>query len=62
MFITVNNLARPDNPCRLTDQGNVDSTLLLLERHIKATDDDGLKRIHGACKELSEKARLAVTS
>ncbi|KAK6213708.1 fungal specific transcription factor [Colletotrichum tabaci] len=62
MFITVNNLARPNNPCRLTDQSNVDSALLLLERLIKATDDDRLKRIHGACKELSEKTRLAVTS
>ncbi|OHW96199.1 fungal specific transcription factor domain-containing protein [Colletotrichum incanum] len=62
MFITVNNLACPDNPCRLTDQSNVDSALLLLERLIKATDDGRLKRIHGACKELNEKARHAVSS
>ncbi|WYZ42621.1 hypothetical protein EsH8_VI_000320 [Colletotrichum jinshuiense] len=57
MFITVNNLARPENPSRPTDQSNVDSALLLLERLIKATDDGRLKRIHGACKELNDKAR-----
>ncbi|GKT63239.1 fungal specific transcription factor domain-containing protein [Colletotrichum tofieldiae] len=60
MFITVNNLACPDNPCRPTDQSNVDSALLLLDRLIKATDDGRLKRIHGACRELNEKARHAV--
>ncbi|KAL3294487.1 fungal specific transcription factor [Colletotrichum asianum] len=61
MFITVNNLANPDHPCRLTDQSNVESALLLLERLIKATDDYRLKKIHGACKELNEKARKALT-
>ncbi|EXF75182.1 fungal specific transcription factor [Colletotrichum fioriniae PJ7] len=62
MFVTVNNLACPDNPCRLTDQSNVESALLLLERLIKATDDGRLKRIHTACKEINERARLAVMS
>lgn len=62
MFITVNNLACPDNPCRLTDQSNVESALLLLERLIKATDDGRLKRIHSACKDINERARLAVLS
>ncbi|KAK1962544.1 fungal-specific transcription factor domain-containing protein [Colletotrichum sublineola] len=62
MFITVNNLACPDNPCRQTDQSNVDSALLLLERLIKATDDGRLKRIHGACMELNKKARQTVSS
>ncbi|TEA19118.1 Fusaridione A cluster transcription factor fsdR [Colletotrichum sidae] len=57
MFITVNNLAVPGHPCRLTDQSNVESALLLLDRLIKATDDKRLKKIHGACKELNEKAR-----
>ncbi|OHE98178.1 fungal specific transcription factor [Colletotrichum orchidophilum] len=62
MFISVNNLACPENPCRLTDQSNVESALLLLERLIKATDDGRLKRIHSACKEINEKARLVVPS
>ncbi|KAK1585613.1 fungal-specific transcription factor domain-containing protein [Colletotrichum navitas] len=62
MFITVNNLACPDNPFRHTDQSNVDSALLLLERLIKVTDDDRLKRIHEACTELNEKARQTVSS
>ncbi|KAK2038230.1 fungal-specific transcription factor [Colletotrichum somersetense] len=62
MFITVNNLACPDNPCRQTDQSNVESALLLLERLIKVTDDFRLKRIHSACTELNEKARQAVSS
>ncbi|TDZ22262.1 Fusaridione A cluster transcription factor fsdR [Colletotrichum orbiculare MAFF 240422] len=57
MFITVNNLAVPEHPCRLTDQSNVESALLLLDRLIKTTDDSRLKKIHGACKELNEKAR-----
>ncbi|OLN97082.1 putative transcriptional regulatory protein C530.05-like protein 3 [Colletotrichum chlorophyti] len=57
MFITVNNLACPNNPHRLADQSNVDSGLLLLERLIKVTNDTRLKRIYGACKELNEKAR-----
>ncbi|KAF6808610.1 fungal specific transcription factor domain-containing protein [Colletotrichum musicola] len=58
MFITVNNLAQPDDPCRQTDQSNVESALLLLERLIKATDDARLKKIHGACKEMNDKAKL----
>ncbi|KAK1517828.1 fungal specific transcription factor [Colletotrichum costaricense] len=62
MFITVNNLACPDSPCRLTDQSNVESALLLLERLIKATDDGRLKRIHSACKDINERARLTVLS
>ncbi|KAF9871413.1 hypothetical protein CkaCkLH20_11060 [Colletotrichum karsti] len=62
MFITVNNLANPDHSCRFTDQSNVESALLLLERLIKATDDYRLKKIHSACKELNDKARNAVTA
>ncbi|GKT40374.1 fusaridione A cluster transcription factor fsdR [Colletotrichum spaethianum] len=62
MFITVNNLVCPDNPSRLTDQSNVDSALLLLERLIKATDEGRFKRIYYACKELNEKARHVVSS
>ncbi|KAK1623553.1 fungal-specific transcription factor [Colletotrichum phormii] len=62
MFISVNNLACPDNPCRLNDQSNVDSALLLLERLINATDDERLKRIHSACKEINERARLIIVS
>ncbi|KAK1984567.1 hypothetical protein LZ30DRAFT_426951 [Colletotrichum cereale] len=62
MFITVNNLVCPDDPCRPTDQSNVDSALLLLERLIKATDDGRLKRINGACTELNKKGRHAVSS
>lgn len=62
MFITVNNLARPDDPCRHTDQSNVESALLLLERLIKATDDSRLKKIHGACKEMNDKAKQITAS